>query len=262
MKLRAAALLLIIVGGCRSALHEPKPVVAGLGVAQGRDVDALLAEADAAWARRADPTLARRADQLYTAAAAVAPARVEGLLGAMRAKAFIIEREPSAQARNELARAEVDEGQWCLRRAPGDAACSYALAIALGQFARENHRSAEDAMKRMVALLQDVIKRAPELDGAGPRRVLALLYLRAPGWPLGPGDPEAGLDEARAAMALAPERPDNELVLAEALAKNGQHDEARAAFTRALAAAERAQAAGDPDGSRWVAEARAGLGSG
>ena len=42
------------------------------------------------------------------------------------------------------------------------------------------------------------------------------MLLRAPGWPLGPGDPEAALPEAQAAARLAPDYPPNQLVLGEA----------------------------------------------
>jgi Tfp pilus assembly protein PilF len=111
----------------------------------------------------------------------------------------------------------------------------------------------------MVALLRKVIAAAPALDAGGPHRVLALVLLRAPGWPMGPGDPEAALDEARAAARLFPGAAENQLVLAEALGKNGSPDGARAAYQRALELAAAAAAAGDPDAERWRAEASAGV---
>ena len=109
----------------------------------------------------------------------------------------------------------------------------------------------------MVALLRKVIAAAPALDSGGPHRVLALVLLRAPGWPMGPGDPEAALDEARAAARLFPGAAENQLALAEALGKNGSPDGARAAYQRALDLAT--AAAGDPDAERWRAEASAGV---
>ncbi len=85
------------------------------------------------------------------------------------------------------------------------------------------------------------------------------MLLRAPGWPMGPGDPEAALGEARAAAGLFPESAGNQLVLAEALAKNDSPDAARAAYRKALELATAAAAAGDPDAERWRADASAGV---
>ena len=110
----------------------------------------------------------------------------------------------------------------------------------------------------MVAALRRAIASEPRLDGAGPHRVLALVYLRAPGWPAGPGDTLAGLAEARLAVTLAPEHPANQFALAEALRRNGRADEARTAYALALDLARDRGAAGDPDATEWLAEATKG----
>jgi tetratricopeptide (TPR) repeat protein len=111
----------------------------------------------------------------------------------------------------------------------------------------------------MVELLRKAIAAAPTLDAGGPHRVLALVLLRAPSWPLGPGDPEAALEEARAAARLFPDAPENQLALGEALGKSGSPEAARTAYERALALAKAALEAGDPDADRWRADAIAGL---
>jgi cytochrome c-type biogenesis protein CcmH/NrfG len=175
----------------------------------------------------------------------------------MRAITFRIERERDAAARARLADRAVQLGQWCQRRVPEEPACDYRLAIALGQLARERSATAKDAMARMVELLRRAIAAAPALDSGGPHRVLALLLLRAPAWPVGPGDPEAALEEARAAARLVPGAAQNQLILAEALEKNGSPDEARAAYERALQLA--IAAAGEPEAERWRTQAAAGL---
>ena len=102
-------------------------------------------------------------------------------------------------------------------------------------------------------------RRAPSEPACDYRLALALVLLRAPGWPMGPGDPEAALGEARAAAGLFPESAGNQLVLAEALAKNDSPDAARAAYRKALELATAAAAAGDPDAERWRADASAGV---
>ena len=92
---------------------------------------------------------------------------------------------------------------------------------------------------------------------AGPARVRALVLIRAPGWPLGPGDAEAGLTAARRAVELRPEYPPNQLALGEALAKNGDANGARSAYARAR---DQSKAMPDaPDRDDWLRQADAAL---
>jgi len=85
------------------------------------------------------------------------------------------------------------------------------------------------------------------------------LLLRAPSWPVGPGDNSAGLDEARAAVQLFPNAPANLLALGEALVSTGERAQARDTYRKALAQATAARDAGDPEGASWVAQAHQGL---
>ena len=93
----------------------------------------------------------------------------------------------------------------------------------------------------------------PIYDEAGPARVRALVLLRAPAWPLGPGDAEAGSIAARRAVALRPLYPPNLLALAEAALKTGDDAAARDLYRRAREAALALPAAGDRD--EWLREA-------
>lgn len=249
----------LYVAACGSALKEPSPVATyAPGRAQGRTASELVVAANGAWARRAQPGQAEVAQGLYLDAASADAHRVDALLGAMRAMSYRIENEKTVP-REKLSQTAVELGQWCQRRAPKQPECDYRLAIALGQYAREHTSSGRDAAKRMEALLRRAIAAEPRLDFAGPHRVLALLLLRAPGWPLGPGDSEEGLAEARAAVRLAPNAASNQLVLGEALAKTGHGDEARAAYAKAVELAAAAEKSREPEAPRWLAEARAGL---
>ncbi|MCU0223884.1 MAG: hypothetical protein MUF27_07400 [Acidobacteria bacterium] len=261
--LLCAALLAL---GCASALKEPPPVEALGGPSAappGASADDLLRRAGAAWARRggagADPVgglaAVREARQLYLEAARADAAGVLGLLGAARASSWLVEHESDAALRAELATSAVQAAQWCQRRAPANPECDYRLALGLGQQARERQSTALDGVDRMIELLRKTIAADPALDEAGPHRALALVLLRAPGWPAGPGDAEAALVEARAAAALRPEFPPNQLVLAEALARNGDADGAAAALDRGDALARARREAGDPDAADWLAEA-------
>lgn len=264
---RARLAVLVALVGCASAVREPPPVEVigrrtGPGVTEPTEaggVDALLAEAAAEFARRPHPARAARARELFLTAARTDATRTEGLLGAARVGAWLIEREADAARREALAVEDVQLCQWCDRLAPTDPECDYRLAIAIGQQARERPATALDALPRMVRLLRDVAAAAPPLDFAGPHRVLALVLLRAPGWPSGPGDSEEGLAEARRAVTLAPDYPPNQLALAEALAANGQHGAARAAWEVALRLATTGGASSDPDALDWAFEARRAL---
>jgi tetratricopeptide (TPR) repeat protein len=250
---------MVFASACASALHEPSPIAAyAPDQAHGRSADQLVAEANAAWAHRAERGRAAAAQGLYLDAAVADAHRVDALVGAMRALSYRIEYEPGAP-REKLAGEEVELGQWCRRRAPAEAECDYRLAIALGQQARERPSTGKDAMGKIVDLLHHAIARAPQLDSGGPHRVLALVFLRAPSWPIGPGDPDAGLDEARAAVRLAPAAAANQLALGEALAATGDRAEAHAAYRRALDLATAARTPADPETASWLAQARAGL---
>ena len=254
-----AALAMALATACASALHEPRPIAAlAPGRGGGRSADELLRDGNAAWARRAAAGQAAAAQDLYLDAAAADDSRVDAVLGAMRALSFRIEHERGVD-RGKLAEEEVELGQWCQRRGGAQAECDYRLAIALGQQARERSSTGQDALGKMVDLLHRAINAAPELDSGGPHRVLALVLLRAPSWPVGPGDPEAALDQARAAVHAFPDAADNQLALAEALAANGSAGEARVAYRKALALATAARAAGDLDAPLWVGEAQAGI---
>jgi hypothetical protein len=256
--IRAAAVTLVVCA-CSSALHEPRPVgVLAPGESHGRGPDELMRDGNEAWARRGQPGAAAAAQDAYLDAAAADERRIDALLGAMRVLSYRIEREQGVD-RGQLAGEEVELGQWCQRRAPLNAECDYRLAIALGQQARERTSTGRDALNRIVPLLRRAIAAAPRLDHGGPERVLALVHLRAPAWPVGPGDPDAALEQARAAVALFPEYADNQLALGEALAATDAPGEARAAYARALALATSARDLGDPDAAAAIDAARAGL---
>ena len=148
--------------------------------------------------------------------------------------------------------AAVRAGQWCERARPGSAPCDYWLAVALGVQARERRNTGHDALPRIVALLEAAAGQDPELDEAGPHRVLALVLLRAPGWPTGPGDPDRGLEEARESVRLRPDYPPNQLCLAEALSRIDDLAGSRLAYERALKQASSLSEAGNDEAGGWI----------
>jgi tetratricopeptide (TPR) repeat protein len=262
VRLPAGVAGLLALVACAPALREPPPVTS-LGASSARaavegakpeDVDRLLTQAEANFARRPDASAVRASYDLFLSAARADERRVEGLLGAARTSAWLIEHEHEAPRRDRLATEGVQACQWCLRRAPANVECKYRLALSLGLQARERRTTASDALSKMVSLLEEVIAVDPRLDDAGGHRVLGLVLLRAPGWPAGPGDQDAALEHARKADEICPDNADNLMVLGEALAATGSPGQARTIYTRAEAIAREKAAAGDPD-AREVVEA-------
>ena len=256
--LRFASFVMLLSAGCAAALKEPPPISALQHDAVGTtSANALLQEAAEEYQKRPDTAAVRRSEGLCLQAAQADDAGKDGLVCAIRAKAWLAEREKDTNVRTDLAVSAVQAGQWCLRREPGSPACKYWLGVALGLQARDRPVTAEDGLKRMAQLLREVVRDAPLLDEAGPERVLSLLLARAPGWPIGPGDVEEALVLARKAVLLRPDYPPNQLALGEALLKNDDRAKAQEALARAIDLAGRAPFASDPDAPTWIADARA-----
>jgi tetratricopeptide (TPR) repeat protein len=253
------ALLLLFCAACARSLHE-SPRIESVAAAPAADADRLLAAANAAWNRRTDPGAAAEAEDLYAQAARADPKRIDAYVGAIRANAFRIGREKNSDERRRLAESAVILGQLCEQNAEGAPPCDYWLAAALGLQARERSATGKDALPRMVELLRRAIRSDPALDHGGPHRLLAIVLLRAPAWPLGPGDPDSALPEAEAAARIAPEYAPNQLALGEALRKKGREAEAKSAYSHALRLSLEAASRGEPDAGGWLDEARAALG--
>ena len=185
------------------------------------------------------------------------PSTTLELAAAIDADARRSDHEADARVRAELAAEAGRDADTCLAREPQAAACLYGGAIALGLEARAHPARAGESLNSMLDKLARAESADPNYDEAGPARVRALVLIRAPGWPLGPGDPEAGLDAARRAVALRPLYPPNLLALAEALAKTGDRSGARDTYVRARDAAQALPEAADRD--EWLREADHGL---
>jgi hypothetical protein len=186
-------------------------------------------------------------------AAGAVPEDADALAARAREAARQSQYEPSADARRTRAEEAVEAGQRCQQVAPASPACDYALALGLGVQARERPTTATQGLQAMVELLQRANSHDAQQDHAGPARVLALVLLRAPGWPLGPGDPEAGLKAARQAAGLFPDYAPNQLALSEALLVADDAAGSKAAAERGLELARAAAAAGgERDADDWV----------
>lgn len=98
-----------------------------------------------------------------------------------------------------------------------DASTLYHHAMNLGIAVRDNVVVALKNLGRIEALLTRAAALDPGVDQGGPVRVLGMLYLQAPAWPQGIGDPDRGLGLLRYAAHHFPGHPLNHLFLARAL---------------------------------------------
>jgi hypothetical protein len=182
---------------------------------------------------------------------------VAALAAAIQMDAKRSDHEPDSKIRGGLAEDAGRDADACLAREPQAAACLYGHAIALGLEARTHPTRAGESLSGMLDALAKTEAVDPYYDEAGPARVRALVLIRAPGWPLGPGDADAGLAAARRAVAQRPLYPANLLALAEALSKTGDAGGARENYARARDAALALPAAEDRD--EWLREAEQGM---
>jgi hypothetical protein len=184
------------------------------------------------------------------------PVSIAELAAAIDMDAKRSDHESDSKIRNALAADAARDADACLAREPQAAACLYGRALALGLEARTHPTRAGTILNSMLDALAHAESADPNYDEAGPARVRALVLIRAPGWPLGPGDAEAGLAAARRAAALRPTYPPNLLALAEASAKTGDARAARENYARARDAA---LASGASERDEWLREADQGL---
>ena len=166
--------------------------------------------------------------------------------------------EHDGKVREQLAAHALAQSQACLQLAPQAPACLYYHGVALGLEARVHPLRANDLLKSMLESLTAAEAADPNYDKAGPERVKALVLVRAPSWPLGPGDADTGVIEARKAVELQPQHPPNQLALAEALSKSGDAAGARQAYQRVRDLAQALPASADRDD--WLKQADQGLG--
>lgn len=185
------------------------------------------------------------------------PASEEELIAQIRTDAARSDQETDSKIRESLAEDAARDGEACIAQAPQSAGCLYYRALAQGLEARAHPARAGELLKGMIAGLDRADAIDASFDEGGPSRVRALVLIRAPGWPLGPGDADAGLIAARRAVELRPNYPPNLLALGEALTKTG---DAAAARERYQQARDRSQALPESvDRDAWLRESEQAL---
>lgn len=236
----SASLLLLWLGACASGgAGKPAPVPVAPAAPVEPRVSAAPSSAPGACHLQASP--AERAQGLADAHLALARSPAD------RALAFALARCTHLHADVEKDDARVialsEEGMAALEHAAlpaDDAEAAYLHAVNLGLYLRARGMMAVGRLSELVARLK-VAQAMPALDDGGPLRVLGLLYVKAPGWPIGPGDLEAALEILKRAVRDYPDHPLNHLYLAYALVDAGERGQARDELARAreLCQAER-----------------------
>jgi hypothetical protein len=188
------------------------------------------------------------------------------LLAAVQSDADRIEQAADPAQRTQLLAAATLGAQQCLALSADNANCQYAQAQVLGLTAREHPLQAAALLKQMLTYLAQAEGLNPALDHAGPARLTAVVLMRAPPWPLGPGDVDAALVAAQRAVQRDSTYPPNLITLAQAEAKAAGATQARATFGRAQlavqawgGAAEQAPAALATERAQWQHTIEQGL---
>jgi tetratricopeptide (TPR) repeat protein len=184
-------------------------------------------------------------------------ATLDQYVASIKANSDRSDRESDGKARADLATQSSNMADACLALNDRAAACQYGKALATGMEARAHPTQALGLLTNMLNYLKAADAVDTYYDQGGPSRVRALVLIRAPGWPLGPGDTDAGLKSAQEAVSLAPNYAPNQLALGEALSKNGDANGAYASYQRALELAQAAPSGPERDG--WLHDAQEGL---
>jgi hypothetical protein len=96
-----------------------------------------------------------------------------------------------------------------------NAEAHYYLAMNLGQLARTKSMGALKLVKEMESEFQTALSLNKQIDFGGPARSLGLLYRDAPGWPMSIGSKRKAKMYLQQALQIAPDFPENLLVMAE-----------------------------------------------
>ncbi len=136
---------------------------------------------------------------------------------------FLAEQEPEGSDRLALAKNGRSLAAMAVKSWPDSGLAHYLLAYLTGLVAEGTPLRGLELVKIIEREAQLAAELQPDLDRAGPYRMLGELYLRAPGFPVSIGDPALAIEHFRQAVALAPTFVDNRLGLVEALLTEGEN---------------------------------------
>jgi len=129
--------------------------------------------------------------------------------------------------RASIANQGIDACKQLLARDPKSAPGHYYLAMNMGELARTKMLGALKLVREMEVEFKTALDLNDHFDFGGPARSLALLYRESPGWPTSIGSKRKAATCLQQAMKIAPEFPENRLVLIETYLKWRDTDSAR-----------------------------------
>ena len=120
--------------------------------------------------------------------------------------------------REDVAKTGIAVAKRLIAQHPESAEAHYYLAMNLGQLARTKTLGALPLVDQMEVEFSAALKRNQKLDHAGPDRNLGMLYLEAPSFG-SIGSRSKARQHLRRAVEIAPDYPENRLILAEAYSR-------------------------------------------
>jgi tetratricopeptide (TPR) repeat protein len=119
--------------------------------------------------------------------------------------------------RRSIAEQGIQISREALTTNPASASTLYYLGMNLGQLARTKSLGALKIVKEMEVVFEKARVLDESFDYAGPDRCLGMLYLEAPGWPTSIGNKKKALTHFRRSVEVAPDYPENRLLLTKTL---------------------------------------------
>lgn len=184
--------------------------------------------------------LTRRYQEAHTRFDA-APSNAAPAIAFARAVFELTEFATNSTQRAALAEEGIAASRVALSLAPTNAAAHCVLGLNLGQLARTRTLGALKLVPQIEAAWLAAAAADPQVNHAAPRRLLALLYDGAPGWPLSVGSRSEARTNFVQAIALAPDYANNWLVYLESCLGWGDLKTARAIFPKTAAAMAKAR---------------------
>jgi hypothetical protein len=238
---RRLSLLLLapwLAGGC-FLFRSPAPVITPIPPPAfsfdpnllGKDAGGLAAAAE----RLCSPLTTRQQKALGFALAQkgheASPHHVGAALALARCAALRAEWESEPNLLEQIAEVGIEAAKSA--GAPDhDPRAAYWMSVSLGLSIRLRGYAALPLLPTEMAALKTAQK-APELEMGGPLRALGMLYLKAPGWPAGPGDLDEAVELLKTAAEAYPSHPLNHLYYADALREKGDGATATVELQRA-----------------------------
>lgn len=132
------------------------------------------------------------------------------------------------EQRLKMADRGLKHAQALIKLRPKEPSGHYGWAVLTGRHMKDERLPDVGVVKKLKAAAEKSVDLDESYRHGAAFRYLGELYAKAPAWPVSIGDMDEAVFHFREAVRVAPNWPKNRLALAEALASEGEADEARA----------------------------------